>query len=463
MFEKYKSHSKFSEPNLYFNIDWFKTFDRTSFKINHEDTTNGSTKKHQEAFLEMGDYFKNFLKDHLHDTNNYKKNKAIYGTFCSYFRAFVPYKENKKYHLSFVVRKEFLAIEAGFQLKDLQDEDMLKLNEIILDVIEKEELEFLSDFGFDLLYTRLGKKDIEVPLSEVNSFFNNRTLNDGVLQFRWKALREDFEKNTSRISSEVSYIVGEIGYFFDSVKERMPNITISGNEHMFQSKTIPASTLDKNLSLDLIEFEKNYGDLEEWDGYKIFPDFVNSLKTRLIEFVEAGMEYAYIDPEDTNDIELEWPMGENIDVPPIKEVSCEFLSEEKESNISFVLYRYMKHGNHTFRLNSFTSPITMKTLTHEDVNEADVYWGFINSLLQDDQELECINSESGASWDDLGDRLLVFMGHDLVYGGVVPGECSFEEYSEWDDDTKARFDELTDEVTECLMERCLEFYDTATI
>ncbi len=95
MFEKYKSYSKFAEPSLYFNLDWFKTFDKNSFKINHDDVSNGSTKKHQQAFLEMGDYFKNFLRKHLHDINNYKKNKAIYGTFCSYFRAFVPYKKIK--------------------------------------------------------------------------------------------------------------------------------------------------------------------------------------------------------------------------------------------------------------------------------------------------------------------------------------------------------------------------------
>ncbi len=191
-------------------------------------------------------------------------------------------------------------------MKELHDEDMLNFNRIILDVIEKEELEFLSDFGFDLLYTRLEKKDIEVPLSEVNNFLSNRTLNDGILQFRWKALREDLEKNTSKISSEIPYIVSEIGCFFNSIKERMPNIIISGNEHMFQRKTVPASVLDKNFSLDLVELEKNYGELEEWDCYKIFPDFANSLKIKLIEFVEAGMEYAYIDPpESTNDIELE--------------------------------------------------------------------------------------------------------------------------------------------------------------
>lgn len=458
MFEKYKPYSTFDECNSCFNLGWFKNFDKDSFKINHDDVNNGNTQKHQEAFLEMSDYFRELLKANSssYSIENYKKNRAIYGTFCSYFRAFVPFKNNSRFHLSFVVRKEFLSIEAGFQLKDLHSEDMLNFNKIILDIIQEEELEFLEDFGFDLLYTKLEKKDTEVSLNESARIFNDGTLNDGVCQFRWKVLRTDFESNPSRSSSEIPYIISEMSDFFKYIQEKMPQLIISGNEHKFQRKTIPASDLDKNFSLELPELEKKYGSSDEWDYSRVFPGFTESVKESLLDFVCGGIDHAYVDIEATDSIEIEWPLGEDISIPPVKEVACEFLDEEPILNVNFVLYRLMENGSHTFRLNSFTSPLVLKTLTHVDVQDAGIHWGFVKSLTQDKQELEFIDGESEMAWDDLGDRLLVFMGSDLVYDGFVSDQCSFDEYDEWDEDIKTEFDELAGDVTELLLDRGLE-------
>lgn len=458
MFEKYKPYSTFDECNSCFNLGWFKNFDKDSFKISHDDINNGNTQKHQEAFLEMGDYFMKLLEvnNSSYNISNYKKNKAIYGTFCSYFRDFVPYERNSKFHLSFVVRKDFVAIEAGFQLKDLHNEDMLNFNKIILDIIQEEELEFLEDFGFDLLYTKLEKKDTEVSLNEATRIFNSEALSDGVFQFRWKVSRTDFESNPSRNSSEIPYIISEMSDFFKCIQEKMPKIIISGNEHKFQRKITPASDFDKNFSLELPELEKKYGDFDEWTYSKVFPDFTESLREGLLDFVSGGMDHAFIDTEDTSNIEIEWPFDESISAPPVKEAACEFLDEEPMLNINFVLYRLMDNGNHTFRLNSFTSPIALEILTHVDVQDAGIHWGFIKSLFQDKQELEFIDGESDMPWDDLGDRLLVFMGSDLVYDGCVSEQCSFDEYDEWDEDIKTEFDELAGDVTELLLERGLE-------
>lgn len=459
MFEKYKPYSTFDECNSCFNLDWFKSFDKDSFKINNDDVNNGNTQRHQEAFSEMGDYFSKFIEDNSYSYNieKYKKNRAIYGTFCSYFRAFVPYEKNNKFYLSFIVRKDFLAIEAGFQLKDLHNKDMLNFNKIILDIIQEEELEFLEEFGFDLLYTKLEKKDTEVSLSEATRLFSSGTLNDGIFQFRWKVSRTDFESNPSRNSSEIPYIISEMSDFFEYIKEKMPQVIISGNEHKFQRKTIPASDLDANFSLELPELEKKYGDSDEWDYLKVFPDFTESLRETLLDFVGNGMDHAFVDIEDTdNNIEVEWSLDEDIGIPPVKEVGCEFLDEEPVLNINFVLYRLMEDGVHTFRLNSFTSPIILKELTHADVQDAGIHWGFIESLVQDKQQLEFVDGESGMPWDEMGDRLLVFMGSDLVYDGSVSEQCSFDEYDEWDEDIKAEFDELASEAAELLLERGLE-------
>lgn len=458
MFEKYRPYSTFDECNSCFNLDWFKNFDKDSFKINHSDVEDGNTQKHQEAFSEMGEYFKKLLEDNndSYDISSYKKNKAIYGTFCSYFRAFVPSKNNSKFCLSFIVRKGFVAIEAGFQLKNLHDEDMVNFNKIILDIIQEEDLGFLENFGFDLLYTKLEKKDVEVSLNEAVRMFNNEALSDGVFQFRWKVSRANFESSSSRNSSEIPYIISEMSKFFQYIQVKMPNVIISGNEHKFQRKTIPASHLDKNFSLELPELEKKYGDLYESGYSTVFPDFTESLREILLGFVSGGMDHAFIDTEDTSNIEVEWSLDEDISTPPIKEVACEFLDEEAILSINFVLYRLMENGSHTFRLNSFASPIVLKTLTHVDVQDAGLHWGFAKLLFQDKQELEFIDGESDMPWDDSGDRLLVFMGPDLVYDGFVSEQCSFDEYDEWDEDIKTEFDELIGDVTELLLERGLE-------
>lgn len=125
--------SPFSQLNKYkkilnnfpisFDKKHLEVFDKENFKI-QGDNKKIEIEKHCAAFDGMKDYFKQFLyygdsyKSRL-DLESYSSNRPIYGTFCSYFRSYVYLKNNKNCCISFITNRNFIAIEAGFQIKDL--------------------------------------------------------------------------------------------------------------------------------------------------------------------------------------------------------------------------------------------------------------------------------------------------------------------------------------------------------
>lgn len=211
-----------------FKTDFFRSFDKESFKIEGTNK-DAEIKQHREIFSEMEAYFKQFTylyKNHIYaDPNSYCANKAIYGTLFSYFRSFFSLKSNKDLGVSFIVRKEFLAIEAGFQIKGLSDLDKKLFNEIIIHLLAKENLFFLSKFNFDLLYTYIGKEDAEIPLEKGLAFYQENKEKDGVFQLRWKLPRQALEKYQHPLAIEVIMVnvVDEILEFLNCVQDMIPS------------------------------------------------------------------------------------------------------------------------------------------------------------------------------------------------------------------------------------------------
>lgn len=224
---------------IHFDKKHLEVFDKASFKI-QGDNKESEIEKHCAAFDGMKVYFKQFLLhsdryEYIFDLENYASNKPIYGSFCSYFRSYVRLKNNKNLYMSFIANKDFVAIEAGFQIKDLSDnKDFVNekkgfFNKTIIAMIKENNLFSLSAFNFDLLYTFIGKKDENVPLGEALAFCKDRDLKDGgIFQFRWKVSRETFEAQDPKLRLEMMNVVDAMIDFLKILEKRIPVISIGG-------------------------------------------------------------------------------------------------------------------------------------------------------------------------------------------------------------------------------------------
>lgn len=217
---------------IIFDKEHLKVFDKESFKI-QGDNKKIEIENHCIAFDNMKDYFKQFLyhkdsyKNRL-DLESYSSSRAIYGNFCSYFRSYVHLINNKNCCISFITNKDFVAIEAGFQIKDLSENNKFSFNKIIISLIKENDLFPLSAFNFDLLYTFIGKPDKEVPLEELlDSIKNNELKNGGIFQFRWKISREIFEAQSFKLLPEMINAFEGMVDFLEELERKMPVIKIS--------------------------------------------------------------------------------------------------------------------------------------------------------------------------------------------------------------------------------------------
>jgi hypothetical protein len=464
-----------------FNPCFFEAFDKDSFKIT-DDNTEAEIKSHCESFNGMKAYFKQFTypykTEHFPrvDVESYSANKAIYGSFCSYFRAFFSLFDNKNLGISFIVRKDFLAIEAGFQIKDLSSLDKRVFNKIIIHLISEENLFFLSKFNFDLLYTRINKADTEVPLEEYLKFYKENKKEDGIFQLRWKMPRQAFENNQNLLFMELTManIVDDMITFLESVQQMMPTITIAGQTHYFIEKKISIGPLDKNLLLNYKQLTDKYGTIKKSDKNKIFPDTVNLLKEELKIFfeeerVEGRVSLRYSYKESTT---FDWELSDSTikkQPPELAEVTnTEFLANRSSSDITFVIYRLMGYGEHTYRLKSLSSPLTLNMFAHHELDTLEptwideegeeqtgsYSWGFIGSLSQNGQILEYADSWNEGAYVENGHRLFVFIGNKLICDRRVPGgDSSFLEgpYDSWEKKAQVELNKLAKDLAQDIL------------
>lgn len=471
-------YNHFKQP---FNPCFFKAFDKDSFKIT-DGNTEAEIKSHCESFKEMEAYFKQFTyrykTEHFPqvDVESYSVNKAIYGTFCSYFRAFFSLFDNKNIGISFIVNKDFLAIEAGFQIKDLSPLDKRLFNKIIIHLISEEKLFFLSKFNFDLLYTHINKADTEVTLEECLKFYKENKEEDGIFQLRWKMPRQAFENNKNLLFMELTMtdIVDDMIKFIEGIQSMMPTITIAGQTHYFIEKTISIGLLDKNLLLNYKQLTDKYGAIKKSNKNKIFPDTVECLKEQLKNFfeeerVEGRVSLRHSYKESTT---FDWELSDSTikkQPPELAELTnTTFLANRSRFDITFVIYRLMGYGEHTYRLKSLSSPLTLNMFAHHELDTLEPTWidkkgkeqtgsdswGFIGSISQNGQILEYADSWNEGAYVENGQRLFVFIGNKLICDRRVPGGDTFSletSYDDWEKKAQVELNKLAKDLAQDIL------------
>ncbi|MFI0401271.1 MAG: hypothetical protein ACH34X_19475 [Thiolinea sp.] len=439
-----------------FDKEHLEVFDKESFKI-QGDNKKIEIEKHCAAFDGMKDYFKQFLnhrdsyKNHL-DLESYSSNRPIYGTFCSYFRSYVHLKNNKNCCISFITNKNFVAIEAGFQVNDLIDKELF--NKIVISLIKENDLFLLSAFNFDLLYTFIGKPDKEVPLEELLESFENNDLKDGgIFQFRWKISREFFEAQSFKLLPEMINAFEGMIDFLKELEGKMPVINISGTLHGFRSTTFSLGLIDNDLLLSRQQLINTYPNILEANHQTVFPNAVENVKKQLIDFFAKDELPTYVSLNDSyeDSTEIEWENNEEmidqLPFPTPEKVDIKNLTENDSLfDITFVVYRLINEGCCSYRLKTFSSPLKFNILDNDDIDATDYEWHFIKDIFQDGNALRLVNDDS---WELYGEsRLYVFSGNDLIYTYTLPELTASSSYYHWDEKHQVELAEHAEKITE---------------
>lgn len=442
---------------IHFDKKLLQVFDKASFKI-QGDNKESEIEKHCAAFDGMKVYFKQFLLhsdryEYIFDLEKYSSNKPIfYRNFCSYFRSYVRLKENKNLCMSFIANKDFVAIEAGFQIKDLSDEEKEFFNKTIIAIIKENNLFSLSAFNFDLLYTFIGKKDENVPLGEALAFCKDRDLKDGgIFQFRWKVSRETFEAQDPKLRLEMMNVVDAMIDFLNELEQNMPVIQLFGISHGFQSRTFSLGLIDDDLLLSRQQLIDKHPNILEANHKVIFPHAVEKVKKQLLEFYEGLnlQSYLRLKAPEKYSPNMDWKdnehMTDKLPLPSVGEITIKNISEnDSRYDITFVAYQYEGKACYDFRLKDFSSPLKLNIIDNCEVVED--AWYFIKDIFQDEGKLENTNIEC---YERFGEHAVyVFQGNDVIYRTNKLPALS---YDMWEEKWKVWLDEHAQKITEKIL------------
>lgn len=445
----------FSHFNLSFDTKWFNIFDKENFKIKKGDGAdiNGSdASEHTKIFGELDDFFTKALMEagkDFKDIINLKKhfvNKSIYGTLSSYFRYFIPHDKYNYIGLSIVMERSFISIEAGFQIKGIPQDYIQTLNSWIINSIKEECSLHMEKYGFDVLLTCLKGKNEVISLSELisNDFWED--IDDGLIQLRWTAPREDIERDPVFFIGELLKIMPSMCKFIDNNTYDLPSLSYNcASAHEFRIKTINIQQELNDILLYIVkennreDSDRCYDDLDQKVRYTMF---INLIRKSILDLIERSDEISC--PAFDEDEYLESIEAFSFKKLPINNNdSIHLLNDRMSTDITLVAYRDWEQSTFTYSLYSFTTPITpnIRLLDEYDI---------IESMTQNGKTLELLDSESEAGDEN---SLMIFMGDRLVTRLDFSSFNFIESvYDEWDDELKSDFESFLENVIDALFE-----------
>ncbi|WP_020560862.1 hypothetical protein [Thiofilum flexile] len=271
-----------------FNNDWFNTFDRKSFALKKGDSTkiiDSPAYIHQKTFDEIEEFIKEIFKLSLPQINIDKLNthKAVMGHLSSYYRT---YYQLGDHHicLAFSLNKEFMLIEAGFQIKDFliyePHNNLVWFEELFL---EKKDIFLQYKDNINVLMTKNNtdtfiKIDDFLPNNQADGFYLDDEIDS--YQLCWRISREEVIKNPN-IDAEIIRLLPCFLDFAQELDQRITEVKNAAVEHAIE--------FVKNWMEPLLDDMIAHQDHDDF-SFKTKPDFPYSCGRYFLDQVSGNYD-----------------------------------------------------------------------------------------------------------------------------------------------------------------------------